>query len=140
MAQKGDFYIVQLEEAHIMWGEFHPSRHSHSRREIYGEGYIKIPSEKAYDFRIFNNNNPFGISTIYYCTSYDGYYSGNLLAQGNQSDPIYAKQFAEKGNLKGIGDWYDYVGADVGDFVKVVFTSPNKILIEHSKNISNFHI
>ncbi len=140
MAKKGDSYIVQIEEAHLMWGEYHPCRHSHSRRETYGEGYIKIPSTVAYDYCIFNNNNPYEANTLYSCKSYDGYYKGTLLAQGNQDDPIYAKQFAEKGNLKGIGDWYDYVGADVGDFVKVVFTAPNKILIEYNKDEFSFHI
>lgn len=140
MPNIGDFYIVEIEEAHIMWGQYHPSRHSHSRREIYGEGYIKIPSNAAYRFGIFNNNNPFGANTIYHCVSYDSYYDDLLLAQGNQYNTIYAKQFAEKGNLKGIGDWYDYVGANVGDYVKVVFTSPTDILIEHSLNSNDFHI
>ena len=61
MANTGDWYVVQIKEPHLMWGEFHPSRHSHSRREIYGEGYIKIPAKDAYDINIFNKNNPFGI-------------------------------------------------------------------------------
>lgn len=140
MPNPGDYFIIQLKEPHLMWGEFHPSRHSHSRREIYGEGYIPIPANVAYRFGIFNKSNPFGISPIYYCMSYDNYYHGRLLAQGNQSDSHYAKQFAEEGNLKGIGDWYDYVGADVDDFVKVVFTSPNEILIEHCHSKFGFHI
>lgn len=140
MPNPKDYFIVQLKEPHLMWGEFHPSRHSHSRREIYGEGYIPIPANVAYSFGIFNKSNPFGISPIYYCTSYDNYYHGRLLAQGNQSDSHYAKQFAEEGNLKGLGDWYDYVGADVDDYVKVVFTSPNEILIEHSHSKYGFHI
>ena len=140
MPKAGDNYIVQLKEPHLMWGRFHPSRHSHTRREIYGEGYIKIPSAVAYDFGIFNKSNPFGISAIYHCTSYDNYYSSRLLAQGNQNDPIYAKQFAEEGNLKGIGDWYDFVGANVDDFVKVLFISSNEIIIEHSTTGYGFHI
>lgn len=102
-----------------MWGEFHPSRHSHSRREVYGEGYIKIPANIAYNYDIFNKHNPFGVNVRYNCTSYDGYYSGCLLVQGNQSDPNYAKQFSEEINLKAIGDWYDYVGATTVDYVKV---------------------
>lgn len=140
MSLANNSYIVEIKEAHIMWGEYHPSRHSHSRREIYGEGYIQIPSDVAYKFNIFNSNNPFGISARYYCTSYDSYYDGWLLAQGNQSNPIYAKQFAEEGNLKRIGDWYDYVGATAGDYVKVVFTPQNHIIIEHSIDRFSFHI
>lgn len=140
MPNAGDSYIVEILEPHLMWGEYHPSRHSHSRRETYGEGYIKIPADVAYDYQIFNHNNPFHANCLYRCTSFDNYYQGTLLAQGNQSNAIYAKQFAEEGNLKGIGDWYDYVGADVGDFVKVVFTSPTELLIEHSINPDEFHI
>ena len=140
MPNTGDYYIVKILEPHIMWGEYHPSMHSHTRREIYGEGYIKIPSNVAYDFQIFNHNNPFQANCLYSCTSYDKYYHGILLAQGNQSNDIYAKQFAEEGNLKGIGDWYDYVGADKGDYVKVVFTSPSDMLIEHSLDQHSFHI
>ena len=140
MPNAGDSYTVKIKEAHIMWGQYHPSRHSHTRREIYGEGYIKIPARVSYDLNIFNKSNPFGISARYHCTSYDSYYEGWLLAQGNQSNPIYAKQFAEEGNLKGIGDWYDYVGANVGDYIKVFFISPNRMIIEHSMNPYRFHI
>jgi hypothetical protein len=140
MPKAGDFYIVEILEPHLMWGEYHPSRHSHSRRETYGEGYIKIPASIAYNYQIFNRNNPFHADCLYRCTSYDNYYHGTLLAQGNQSNDIYAKQFAEEGNLKGIGDWYDFIGADVGDFVKIVFTSPTQILIEHNITQRGFHI
>lgn len=120
MPQAGDSFIVEIKEAHIMWGEFHPSRHSHSRREVYGEGYIQIPAGSAYNYGIFNRNNPFGANVRYNCTSYDGYYNGRLLAQGNQGgDPNYAKQFSEEGNLKAIGDWYDYVGATVVIMLKL---------------------
>lgn len=81
----------------------------------------------------------FGANTYYDCVSYDGYYHGTLLAQGNQANVDYAKQFSEYDNLKGIGDWYDYVGAVEGDYVKVKFISPNSIIIEHSTT-KYFHI
>jgi hypothetical protein len=139
MPRAGDSYIVELKDAHIKWGEYHPSRHSHTRNAIYGEGYIQIPADKADRFDIFNSNNPFGIGTDYNCVSYDGYYSGIVRAQGNQGDGIHAKQFAEANNLKGIGDWYNYIGAIAGDYVKVKFTSPNDIIIEHCTT-KNFHI
>ncbi len=140
MPQAGDSYIVKLKDAHLKWGEYHPSRHSHTRNTVYGEGYIKIPSDAAYSFAIFNRNNPFGANVYYNCTSFDGYYTGYLLAQGNQANPIYAKQFSEDGNLKAIGDWYDFVGAQDGDFVKVKFTSPMDIIIEYSQTRMGFHI
>lgn len=140
MPQAGDSYIVEIKEAHIMWGEFHPSRHSHSRTQVYGEGYIQIPAQYAYRYGVFNKNNPSGANVRYNCTSYDGYYSGCLLAQGNQSDQNFAKQFSEEGNLKGIGDWYDYVGATAGDYVKVVFISATDMKIEHSRTPNQFNI
>jgi hypothetical protein len=40
MVRAGDSYVVQLTNAHLMWGEYHPSRHSHSRNTVYGEGLI----------------------------------------------------------------------------------------------------
>lgn len=140
MPKAGDFYIVELKNAHLKWGEYHPSRHSPTRGTVYGEGYIKIPASKAYSFGIYNSNNPFGANTLYHCTSFDGHYEGVLLAQGNQADYNYAKQFSESGNLKGIGDWYYLVDADEGDFVKVKFISSSDIIIEHSKTKTGFHI
>lgn len=41
------------------------------------------------------------------------------------------KQLAEKGNLKGIGNWYRSVGAKVGGRVKVTFTSSRSLEIEY---------
>jgi hypothetical protein len=143
MANTGDSYIVQIKTAHLMWGEYHPSRHGipgDGRMEIYGEGYIKIPANEAYRLGIMNQNNNMGIHAYYNCDSYDGFYQGLLLAQGNQSDPNYAKQFSQHGCLKAIGDWYDYVGAVDGDYVKVRFTSQDSIIIEHSKTRTGFHI
>jgi len=138
MPQAGDSYVVQLKRAHLEWGSH---RHKFSRPGvIYGEGYIKIPATFAYDYDIYNNNNPYCANTYYDCTSYDGHYSGVLLAQGNQKDRIYAKQFSEFDNLKAIGHWYYQVGADVGDYVKVVFTSPSDVVIEHSVTRNGFHI
>ena len=143
MAIAGKSYVVELLEPHLMWGEYHPSRHGvpgEGRMEIYGEGYIKISAKEAYDFKIFNQNNMYGENAYYECVSYDGYYRGTLLAQGNQADSNYAKQFSEYGNLKGIGDWYDYVSAVAGDYVKVKFTGINSMIIEHSKTKTEFHI
>ena len=139
MSLANNSYIVEIKEAHIMWGEYHPKGAFPFTQEIYGEGYIQIPSDVAYKFNIFNSNNPFGISARYYCTSYDSYYDGWLLAQGNQSNQ-FMQSNSQKRKFKRIGDWYDYVGATAGDYVKVVFTSQNHIIIEHSIDRFSFHI
>lgn len=140
MPKSGDSFIVRLKNAHLKWGEYDPSRHSRTRGTVRGEAYIQIPSDDAYSLGIFNQNNPFGENARYKCTSYDGMYTGCLLAQGNQADPHYAKQFSESGHLKGIGGWYRAVGAIEGDYVKVKFTSPYEIIIEHSRSRAGFHI
>lgn len=138
MPRTGNSFIVELKRPHLEWGSH---RHTYTRPGlIYGEGYIQIPSKYAYAYEIYNSNNPHNANTHYDCTSYDGYYSGTLLAQGNQNDPIYAKQFSGLDDLKAIGSWYYHVNANVGDFVKVVFTSPTDIIIEHCTTISGFHI
>jgi hypothetical protein len=138
MPRAGDSYVVALKKAHLEWGSH---RHTFSRPGIiYGEGYIKIPAPIAYDYEIYNSNNPYGANIYYDCSSYDGLYSGVLLAQGNQSNPVFAKQFSEYDDLKAIGYWYYQVNAAVGDFVKLVFTSPSDIIIEHSTTRSGFNI
>ena len=138
MPRAGDSYIVILKKAHLEWVSH---RHRFSRPGIiYGESYIQIPARFAYDYDIYNSNNPYGANIHYDCASYDGFYSGVLLAQGNQSDPIYAKQFSEFDDLKAIGYWYYQVNAMIGDFVKLVFVSPTEIIIEHSKTRTGFHI
>lgn len=76
-----------------MWGEYYPSR-----RETYGEVYIKIPANVAYDSRFLITT--ILLMLIAYTTVHHNHVS--LLAQGNQSNDIYAKQFAEEGNLKGV--------------------------------------
>jgi len=138
MPKPGDSFIVQLKKAHLEWGSH---RHTYTRPGlIYGEGYIQIPAKFAYSYGIFNSNNTCGANIRYNCISFDKYYSGTLLAQGNQDNPIYAKQFSEFDDLKAIGYWYYQVGAVIGDFVKVAFTTPTDVVIEHSTTKSGFHI
>lgn len=128
MPKTGDTFKVTLKPSHLGWG-IH--RHTNTRDLIYGEGYIKIPRQYAKKFCIFNDNHP-AADPRYYCKATDGSYSGVLLAQGcsRAGDP-YAKQFAEEGNLKGIGDWYRSVGAQEGGEVRVTFTSSNSLEIEY---------
>jgi len=137
MPRAGDSFVVKLKKAHLEWGSH---RHKFNRPGIiYGEGYIQIPADVAYAYDIYNQHNRYGANAYYECSSYDGHYSGVMLAQGNQSDPNYAKQFSEFDDLKAIGYWYYQVGANIGDYVKVVFTSPTGMIIEHSPT-NNFNV
>lgn len=137
MPTAGDCFTVQLKRAHFEWGSH---RHTDSRGFVYNEGYIQIPAADAYRLDIFNQNHPSGGNAFYDCVSYDGHFRGQLLAQGNQDRHMYAKQFSEYGNLKGIGDWYARVGAREGDYVKVRFDSCTEMTIEHSTTIDGFNI
>jgi hypothetical protein len=128
MAMAGQSFTVEIQQAHLGWGMH---RNTDTREPIDGEGYIKIPRKYAELFSIFNSNHPTA-NPIYSCTALNGYFCGNLLAQGcSEAGDVYAKQFAQKGNLKGIGNWYRAVGAQVGRYVKVTFTSPNSLTIEY---------
>ncbi len=131
MAQAGDFYTVTLKKAHLEWGTH---RYTNSRGKVYGEGYIKIPSDAAYSFGLLNSN---GTSykdilgqNLFYCKSKDGLYEGILRAQGDQNDTRYAKQFSADNDLKAIGSWYSAINANVGDVVQVTWISPTEIIIE----------
>lgn len=131
MATAGDFYIIELKQAHLEWGEH---RYTNSRGKVYGEGYIAIPADYAYDYNIRNKNGAgqhdiLG-KNIFNCTSADGLYRGTLRAQGNQADDRFAKQFAEDSDLKAIGSWYSKVDAQVGDRIKVTWLSSTDIMIE----------
>jgi hypothetical protein len=127
MPNTGDSYTVTIRKSHLKWGTY---RYSNTRDPIYGEGYIRIPLKDARTFGIFNSNNA-SANTQFNCKSVDGYFNGVLLAQGsNKAGAIYAKQFAEQGNLKGIGNWYAYTKAKVDDQVRVTWISPTDIIIE----------
>ncbi len=127
MPKAGDSFIVQLRDTHVDWGEY---RYTNTRDIIPGEGYIPIPRSKAEAFHIYNRNGA-GSPPLYDCSSIDGLYQGILLAQGSsEKGDVYAKQFAEYKNLKGLGHWFAAVDAKPGDWVKVVFTSPSSLTIE----------
>ena len=131
MAQRGDTFTIVLKKPHLEWGSY---RHTNSRGIVYGEGYIPIPAQDAYTIGILNSNGTGGKDVlgqnIFKCQSAEGYFNGHLKSQGNQNDVEYAKQFAGDNDLKAIGDWYYHVGANVGDRVKVTWTSETEILIE----------
>jgi hypothetical protein len=128
MATAGQSFTVEIKPSHIGWGTY---RHTATRDPIYGEGYIKIPSEYAHRYDIFNDNHPTA-NPRYHCHALNGSFAGVLLAQGcNTAGDVYAKQFAEEGDLKGIGNWYRSVHAQVGGHVEVVFTSVNSMTIRY---------
>lgn len=131
MAKAGDTFTVTLKKAHLEWGSY---RHTNSRGIVYGEGYIKIPAPDAYRYGLLNSNGTGGLDilgqNIFNCRSADGLFSGELKAQGDQADDIFAKQFAGNDNLKAIGDWYYAIGATVGDKIKVTWVSPTDLIIE----------
>lgn len=128
MPKAGDTFEVTIKPSHLGWGTY---RNTDTRVPIYGEGYIKIPKKYAEAFEIYNDNHP-SANPRYSCVAINGSFSGVLLAQGcSKAGDIYAKQFAEEGNLKGIGDWYRSVGAIVGGKVRVTFTNTNSMEIEY---------
>lgn len=129
MAKRGDCYEVELIASHLGWGEY---RHTNTRPTVQGEGYIKIPALKAKSFKIYNSNlqgDELGIN-IFNCSSSDGLFRAQLKAQGSsEAGNVYAKQFAQNGNLRGIGRWYKDIGADIGDYVSVKWVSDTDIEI-----------
>ena len=132
MAQAGQNYTITLQQAHFEWGTH---RYTDSRGVVYGEGYIPIPDREARMFNIQNQNGTgytdvLGVN-LFNCKSADGFFNGVIRAQGcKEAGYIYAKQFSGDGNLKAIGDWFYHIGANVGDRVKVFWTSPTDIVIE----------
>lgn len=132
MARAGDTFTVELNRSQLEWGTF---RFTGSRGLRYGEGYLKIPKDYARDCKLYNNNytndqDVFG-QNLFNATSVDGYFNGILRSQGcSEAGDPYAKQFAGDKNLLSLGDWYAHIDAQVGDWVRVTFTSPTDIIIE----------
>lgn len=132
MSKTGKSYYITLNNAHLNWG-IH--RNTYSRGPRPGEGYIPIKAQFAREHSICNEKNGkagFG-SSRFTASSKDGFLKNvPLLAQGcSQKGDPYAKQFAVKGDLSGIGSWYQYRSAQPGDQVKVEFISEDDILLEH---------
>ncbi|PPK80793.1 hypothetical protein BXY41_1056 [Lacrimispora xylanisolvens] len=132
MAKAEDFYIVTLRKTHLEWGTH---RYTGSRDQIYGEGYIPIPSIYAYRFGLLNSN---GTKTrdilgenIFKCRSADNLFQGTLRAQGcRTAGDKYAKQFSGDGDLKSLGTWFSQIDVVEGDNIKVRWISPTEIEIE----------
>ncbi len=132
MAKTGDTFTITLKQPHLQWGNY---RHTSSRGLVYGEGYIPIPSKAAHRIGILNSNGTNGTDVlgqnIFNCKSTDGNYNGIIKAQGSQKNGNkYAKQFSGNNDLKAIGNWYYTIGANIGDKIKVTWTTPTDITIE----------
>ena len=135
MANAGDSYTVELKEPHVGWGTY---RKTASRVPRSGEAYIPIPVRDANRLNLYNQNHcgdRFGVN-LFNCISADGSFSGVLRAQGCQSDGDHAKQFSADKDLKAIGQWYKNIGANVGDTIKITWTSDTAIVIEKIKTTS----
>lgn len=126
MPTTGDSFTTILQQAHLEWGSH---RHTDSRGIVYGEGYLQIPSDIAYDLEITNNKSNIRSAEYDFSTS-DGFISNSkLLASGNQNREEFAKQFQGSGDLKLLGDWYHHINAQIGDQVQIDFISPTEILL-----------
>jgi hypothetical protein len=132
MANAGDTFTVELNQAQLEWGTF---RFTGSRGLRYGEGYLKIPKHVAINLQLFNGNHTNGYDilgeNIFHATSADGLFTGTLRSEGcsNAGDP-YAKQFAGDKDLMALGYWYSQINAQIGDLIRVTFTSPADVVLE----------
>ena len=132
MANTGNTFTITLKQAHLNWGTH---RYTNSRGVVYGEGYIPIPTLYAQRYNIVNSNATGGRDVlgqnIFNCISADGFFTGQLKAQGNNAaGDIFAKQFSANNDLKALGTWFAHINAQVNDTIKVTWTSPTDIEIE----------
>lgn len=128
MPISGDSFITTLQRAHLEWGSH---RHTDSRGTVYGEGYLQVPRSIARQFGIYNSNQS-GANIVYRCNSLDGFLRNvTLKASGSSTaGDVYAKQFQGNGNLQLLGDWFNHLNAQIGDRIKISWTSPTDIEIE----------
>ena len=132
MAKAGNTFTITLQKAHLEWGTH---RYTGTRPLIYGEGYLPIPKNIAIAFSIYNSNKTSGSdvlgSNLFNCTSVDGSFKCQLKAQGDsEKGDVYAKQFSANNDLQALGSWYNSIGAQIGDKVKVTWTSATDLTIE----------
>jgi hypothetical protein len=121
MPNAGDSYTVTIQPSHIDWGD--EPRNPTNRPRIEGESYVAIPIEYARRYGIHRGDN-FNASFT------NGSPSIRIKATGNiAAGDIYAKQFQGIGHgaCKAFTPWYVSCGAQVGDRVRVEFTSPNDV-------------
>lgn len=131
MPKAGDSFTVALTKSQLNWGTY---RNPTNRDNVEGEGYIAIPKDYAIAYKIYNSKNTdtgMGFNE-FIAISKDGFINKEiLLAQGNSKagDP-YAKNFAVKGDLKRLGEWFKHMNVTTLNKVKVTFTSTTEVLLE----------
>ncbi len=90
MANAGDTFTVELNQAQLEWGTF---RFTGSRGLRYGEGYLKIPKPVALNLQLFNGNHTNGYDilgeNIFHATSADGLFTGTLRSEGCSNAEIH---------------------------------------------------
>ena len=118
MANAGDTFTVELNQAQLEWGTF---RFTGSRGLRYGEGYLKIPKPVALNLQLFNGNHTSGYDIL-----------GENIFHATSADAAdqYAKQFAGYKDLMALGYWYSQINAKIGDLIRVTFTSPADVVLE----------
>lgn len=131
MAQAGNTYTTVLTESNLAWGIY---REPTNRNPVCGEAYFSLPRKVAVQFDIYNSNaskTGFGYNR-FYVTSKDHFLNHEiLLAQGCcEAGDIYAKQFSIEGDLKRLGQWFNYRKAQPGDQLEVIWVSPTEIEID----------
>ena len=134
MNRTGQYFEVELKQAHLGWGTH---RHTDTRGKIDKEAYIPIPAKDAYYFKLTNRNATNGEdivgANLFYCESRDGLFREMLLAQGCQGqgqNALFAKQFSVPNDLKALGYWYEAIGAEVGDYLRLTWISNTELQIE----------
>jgi len=127
MPNTGDEFIVTLGETHLGWGTH---RYTNTRKIIYEEGYLPIPRDKAKEFDIYMSNQT-NANYVYNFSTNDNFYNNEELKASGCSiqGDIYAKNLAGNGNLKLLGKWFTHIQAQVGDKIKISFTSPTDIIL-----------
>lgn len=122
MPKTGDYYIVELQAAHIKWGTL---SHVGPRVRDPLEVYIPIPSSEAYNLNILQGQ-------VYNAVSRDGSYNHPLRASGSQHHREFAKQFESDGRLTILGRWLKTrCNAKPGDEIEVRWTSNLDIILTH---------
>ena len=103
-------YYIRLKNAHLEW------KRKTGPRSNRGEAYLPIPASFAYLYGIKKSES-------YQCKVENDSLRFELKAEGAQRRHEYAKQFAGRGDLSTLHEWYKKVGAIEGDFVIVTIFS-----------------
>ncbi|MEG1482523.1 hypothetical protein [Clostridium sp.] len=133
MPLSGSEFTIQLKATHLNWGTY---RYSDTRRIIYDEMYLPIPSNCARAFSIYNSNytnrrDVLGIN-IFNCISSDGFLNCSVKAAGSSTaGDIYAKNLQGNGDLKLLAPWATSCQMRVGDSIHLLWIDEETIRLTH---------